>query len=69
MSRLEPIIIIHGGCWQSKFADIKNTSAFADALRDIGFATWNIEYRRQDNAVGGWPGTFKDVAHAADYLK
>lgn len=62
-------IIIHGGCWVSTFADLKNTSAFADALRDLGIATWNIEYRRTDNQGGGWPGTFQDVANGADFLK
>lgn len=61
-------IIIHGGCWVSKFADYKNTNALADALRDEGIATWNVEYRRTDNAGGGWPGTFQDIAAAADLL-
>ncbi|OGT53361.1 MAG: hypothetical protein A3E84_01085 [Gammaproteobacteria bacterium RIFCSPHIGHO2_12_FULL_42_13] len=61
-------IIIHGGCWLSKFATLQNTAALADALRDIGIATWNIEYRSIDNNGGGWPGTFTDVAHAADFL-
>ncbi len=63
------VIIIHGGCWMSKFADLQNTAALADALRDLGFATWNIEYRREDNPGGGWPGTLNDVAQAADFLK
>ena len=62
-------IIIHGGCWVSKFADLQNTAALADALRDSGIATWNIEYRRGDNAGGGWPGTFADVAQASDFLR
>lgn len=62
-------IIIHGGCWVSKFADLQNTAALADALRDLGIATWNIEYRREDNVGGGWPGTFADVAQATDFLK
>jgi pimeloyl-ACP methyl ester carboxylesterase len=57
------------GCWTSKFADLKNTAALADALRDIGFATWNLEYRREDNAGGGWPGTFEDIASATDFLR
>lgn len=61
-------IIIHGGCWMSKFADLQNTAALADALRDLGIATWNIEYRRADNAGSGWPGMFNDVAQAADFL-
>jgi acetyl esterase/lipase len=60
-------IIIHGGCWTSTFATLQNTAALADALRDMGIATWNIEYRSIDNG-GGWPGTFTDVANAANYL-
>lgn len=68
-SGMHPVaIIIHGGCWVSKFADYKNIAALADALRDEGIATWSIEYRRTDNAGGGWPGTFQDIAAAADLL-
>jgi acetyl esterase/lipase len=33
-----------------------------------GFAAWNIEYRRVGETGGGWPGTFQDVAAAADAL-
>lgn len=61
-------IIIHGGCWVSRFADLHNMSALADALRDAGIATWNVEYRRIDNPGGGWPGTFADIARATDHL-
>jgi acetyl esterase/lipase len=63
------VIIIHGGCWLSKLADLQNTAALADAFRDMGIATWNVEYRREDDKGGGWPGTFEDVAHAADFLR
>ena len=63
------IIIVHGGCWYSPYADLKNTSAIADALRDEGYATYNVEYRRFDNKGGGWPNTILDVGKAADYLK
>jgi acetyl esterase/lipase len=62
-------IVIHGGCWVSKFATLQNTAALADALRDAGFATWNIEYRRLDSAGGGWPGTFADIAAATDIVR
>lgn len=62
-------IVIHGGCWMSRYATLRNTAALADALRDNGFATWNIEYRRADDPGGGWPGTFEDVAAAADQLQ
>lgn len=62
-------IVIHGGCWVESYADLRNTAALADALRREGVATWNIEYRREDQPGGGWPGTFLDVARAADELR
>ena len=62
-------VVIHGGCWVSKFATLQNTAALSDALRDAGVATWNIEYRRLDNPGGGWPGTFADVADGTDKLR
>jgi acetyl esterase/lipase len=62
-------VVIHGGCWLERYADLQNTAALADALRRDGFATWNIEYRRLDQAGGGWPGTFLDVARAVDALR
>lgn len=62
-------IVIHGGCWIHDYAAAKNAAALADALRDAGVATWNIEYRRRDNPGGGWPGTFQDAAAAADSLR
>jgi hypothetical protein len=39
-------VVIHGGCWTSASATLRNTAALADALREAGIATWNIEYRR-----------------------
>lgn len=62
-------VIIHGGCWVERYADLQNIAALADALRRQGIATWNIEYRREDQAGGGWPGTFLDVAQAVDALR
>jgi acetyl esterase/lipase len=63
------IIILHGGCWQSHIATSQNSKALADALRDAGYATWNVEYRSADDDGGGWPGTFNDVGAAADFLR
>jgi acetyl esterase/lipase len=62
-------IVIHGGCWLSYSASQRNTSPLSDALRRAGVATWNIEYRRVDQPGGGWPGTFRDVAAGADYVR
>jgi acetyl esterase/lipase len=62
-------IVMHGGCWVHDYAAAKNAAALADALRDEGVATWNVEYRRRDNPGGGWPGTLRDVGAAADSLR
>ena len=61
------VIVIHGGCWLAEY-DLGYMSAFADALTAAGLATWSIEYRRVGDGGGGWPGTFQDVADAADFL-
>ena len=61
------VIVIHGGCWLSEY-DLGYVSALADALTESGLATWSIEYRRIGDDGGGWPGTFHDVADAAEAL-
>ncbi|MDR3492189.1 MAG: hypothetical protein P4M12_09150 [Gammaproteobacteria bacterium] len=37
---LHPVaIIIHGGCWLSTFADLKNTAALANSIRKMGISS------------------------------
>lgn len=62
-------IIIHGGCWLSRFATLTIMSPLADALTRDGIATWNIEYRRNDHPGGGWPGSFLDAARGVDHIR
>jgi acetyl esterase/lipase len=62
------VLMIHGGCWQKEIADRTLMNYAASALRDEGMAVWNIEYRGVDEAGGGYPGTFLDVARAVDAL-
>jgi acetyl esterase/lipase len=62
-------IVIHGGCWYSPYASVRNSAPLADALAQSGVATWNVEYRRYDHPGGGWTGTFRDVADGADYVR
>ncbi len=63
-----PVVVsIHGGFWLSAFG-LDLHDAICDALTSAGIATWNIEFRRVGDAGGGWPGTFQDVARAADFL-
>ncbi|MFT3725250.1 MAG: alpha/beta hydrolase [Hyphomonadaceae bacterium] len=63
------VLMVHGGCWQKSIADHTLMNWAADDLRKQGMAVWNIEYRGVDEQGGGYPGTFLDVAHAADALR
>src|SRR5262245_57084907 len=69
-------IVVHGGCWLAKFpgmdaraVSMEYMRPLAAAVTDAGIATWNVEYRRLGDDGGGWPGTFQDVARAADYVR
>ncbi len=62
-------IVIHGGCWVTRFADARYMKPLAEGLRQDGFATWTISYRRADEPGGGWPGTFLDVAAMTAVLR
>lgn len=63
------VLMVHGGCWQKEIADRTLMNWAAEDLRRRGLAVWNIEYRGVDEAGGGYPGTFMDVARAADALR
>jgi len=63
------VVMVHGGCWQKQIADRTLMNYAAEALRAQDMAVWNIEYRGVDETGGGYPGTFQDVAQAADALR
>jgi acetyl esterase/lipase len=62
------VVVVHGGCWQAPWG-LDHVRSFCAALTDQGWATWSLEYRRLGDPGGGWPGTFEDVARAADRLR
>lgn len=62
------VMLIHGGYWRARYG-LELMQGLAEDLARRGIAAWNIEYRRVGNSGGGWPGTFLDVARAADYLR
>lgn len=62
------VLMIHGGCWLTDVADRSIMNWIADDLAKRGIAVWNVEYRGVDRPGGGYPGTFQDVAAAADLL-
>lgn len=63
------VLMVHGGCWQKSIADRTLMNYGAEDLRQRGMAVWNIEYRGVDEDGGGWPGTYWDVAKAADAMR
>ncbi|MFD1036202.1 alpha/beta hydrolase [Sphingomonas hankookensis] len=67
--RWPTVLMVHGGCWQSSIADRRLMDWACADLRDAGFAVWNIDYRGVDRSGGGYPGTFRDAAAAADLLR
>lgn len=63
------VLMVHGGCWETRVADRRIMDWVADDLRSRGIAVWNVDYRGVDRDGGGYPGTFLDVAAAADALR
>jgi acetyl esterase/lipase len=62
-------VLIHGGCFEAAYATLRDLAAMGDALKEMGIATWNIEYRRLGEPGGGWPGTYLDVGRGVDLLR
>ncbi len=62
------IVLLHGGCWRD-FVSLQYLDSLAEALTELGIATWNVEYRRVDSPDTAWPATFEDVAQATDFLR
>jgi len=60
------VILIHGGCWSERIPGREHVRPAASALAAQGLAVWSIGYRRADEAGGGYPAMFIDVATAMD---
>jgi acetyl esterase/lipase len=59
-------VVVHGGFWRQAFGLELGRPLAAD-LAAVGYAAWNVEYRRV-GGDGGWPATFDDVSAAVDLL-
>jgi len=62
------VVLVHGGCWTIDYGGIRQMHNVAGALAARGIAVWNVEYRRHDEAGGGYPGTYLDINAALDRL-
>ncbi|MDX5422256.1 MAG: alpha/beta hydrolase [Hymenobacteraceae bacterium] len=67
-SKYPVVVLVHGGCWLSQY-NLQYMSHLGQALTQAGYATWNIEFRRVGDEGGAYPGTFLDVAKAADHVQ
>lgn len=63
---LGTVALLHGGYWFPQYG-LDLLAPMARRLTTLGYATWNVEYRRTGQG-GGWPQTFTDVALATDRL-
>jgi acetyl esterase/lipase len=61
------VFFIHGGFWRSRY-DLVHAGHLCHALKGVGLATGNVEYRRVGNPGGGWPGSFEDIRSAYQAL-
>ncbi len=64
---LPAVVLVHGGFWKWGW-DRTLMTPLARNLSALGYAVWNIEYRRVGQEGGGWPGTLADAAAALDAL-
>lgn len=62
-------VLLHGGCWKAGLGRVDEMRPMATMFAGHGIASWNVEYRRVGHAGGGWPGTFRDLSDAADYVR
>lgn len=61
------LILIHGDCWSGD-EGMAYMRPLANALANLGVATWNIEYRRPTTGAN-WADAYSDVALATDFLR
>lgn len=61
------LVLIHGDCWIED-EGMAYMRPLANALANLGVATWNIEYRRPADAEH-WADPYRDIALATDYLR
>lgn len=65
--RKSVIVLLHGGCWSAAYG-LHLMGGAAERLTELGYATWNVEFRRVGQRGVFWPATFRDVELAISYV-
>jgi acetyl esterase/lipase len=60
-------LVLHGGFWRAQYT-LELMDGVCAALADLGWESWNAEYRRV-GAGGGYPETLDDVAAACEAFR
>ena len=63
------VLMVHGGCWQTEIADRRIMNWIADDLGGAASRSGTSTIAASTATGGGYPGTFHDVAAAADALR
>ncbi|TVT61174.1 alpha/beta hydrolase [Amycolatopsis rhizosphaerae] len=61
------VVVVHGGFWAAEY-DRTHIRPLCAELARQGYLTAALEYHRVGQPLGGWPGTFTDVADGLDAL-
>ncbi|KAJ1461842.1 putative diphthamide synthesis protein-domain-containing protein [Pelagophyceae sp. CCMP2097] len=63
------VVFVHGGFWKQQYdMDSAAMETLAPFVVERGCAAVEVEYRRRDDAGGGWPGSPQDVVDALDHV-
>jgi acetyl esterase/lipase len=62
-------VLIHGGCFRAARGSFADMRPMAQVLASRGIASWSVENRRVGHPGGGWPGSYRDLADATDFLR
>jgi acetyl esterase/lipase len=60
------VVVVHGGGWEAQY-NLIHAGHLCVALREVGLATWSVEYRACGDVGGPWPGAGDDVARGIEF--
>jgi acetyl esterase/lipase len=70
-ARRPAVVLVHGGAWMVGTADRASMNEPALALAEVGYVTFNIDYRLTGDPAGEhrWPAQLDDVQRAVRWVR